>query len=181
MKIKIQDIPTEGLHLSRDLDPSRWDLSEKGLSLLEPIRTVLDLINHGHGGVYIEGAISSTMLAECSRCLDRFPYSLHSEFHFEYVPMTTVPTGGEHALSRDALDLHFYEGDQIELDNELISQLFLLVPMHPLCQNDCRGLCPQCGETLNRGPCHCQPESPDPSWTGLKHFTYKEPNANSNT
>ena len=31
--------------------------------------------------------------------------------------------------------------------------------MHPLCKEDCLGLCPQCGKNWNKGKCSCDPEA----------------------
>ena len=44
--------------------------------------------------------------------------------------------------------------------------LLLELPLLPLCQDDCQGLCPTCGQNLNEGPCGCAPadagEEPTP-------------------
>ena len=43
---------------------------------------------------------------------------------------------------------------------ELVREQFeLQSPMHPLCLDDCKGLCPSCGKNWNKGPCQCRPES----------------------
>lgn len=181
MKIKINDIPSEGLQLSKEINPIRWELSNKGLILLEKVQTHLDLAKHGEGAVYVRGSISSVMQSECSRCLKAFPYRLQSNFHLEYVPRTQSPSGGEHVLAHESLDLHYYEGDQIDIDNELIGQLLLMIPMNPLCQTACRGLCLHCGDDLNLNRCFCSSDVPDLRWAALKNLTDKESNANSKT
>ena len=45
-------------------------------------------------------------------------------------------------------------------------ELILAAPRYLQCRDDCRGLCPRCGQDLNAGPCGCAPE-PDPRWSAL--------------
>jgi len=46
--------------------------------------------------------------------------------------------------------------------------LILAVPMKPLCEDDCQGLCQRCGTNLNRASCECPTEPVDPRWNDLK-------------
>ena len=50
---------------------------------------------------------------------------------------------------------------EVTLDEaELVREQFeLQAPMHPLCVDDCKGLCPQCGKNWNKGPCQCSPDA----------------------
>jgi uncharacterized protein len=43
----------------------------------------------------------------------------------------------------------------------------LAVPFAPLCREDCKGLCPQCGIDRNTGTCSCEPPI-DPRLAALK-------------
>ena len=43
----------------------------------------------------------------------------------------------------------FFEGGEIHLSEIACEQIFLEIPYQPLCQEDCKGLCPQCGRDLN--------------------------------
>jgi uncharacterized protein len=40
--------------------------------------------------------------------------------------------------------------------------------MKPLCDSECRGLCPVCGTNLNRGTCECKRDWDDPRFAVLK-------------
>ncbi|HEY5932120.1 MAG TPA: DUF177 domain-containing protein, partial [Nitrospira sp.] len=55
-------------------------------------------------------------------------------------------------------DLYHYVGDHLELAPMLREQLILASPMHPLCAEECRGLCARCGKDLNEGSCRCGEE-----------------------
>ncbi|NIV30868.1 MAG: DUF177 domain-containing protein, partial [Anaerolineae bacterium] len=50
----------------------------------------------------------------------------------------------------------------------LREQAWLAIPMKPLCRADCKGLCPQCGATLNLESCACETERIDPRLELLK-------------
>ena len=57
---------------------------------------------------------------------------------------------------------------EIDLEGPLSELLLLEFPSYPLCDQDCRGLCPQCGIDLNEGVCDCETESIDPRWEALR-------------
>jgi uncharacterized protein len=47
-------------------------------------------------------------------------------------------------------------------------QVLLSLPSRTLCQPDCKGLCPRCGQNLNQATCNCNSaEQHDPRWKAL--------------
>jgi len=174
MEIKIQEIPSEGLLLSYREDPAHWGLAEKGLALKGEIDVLLKVIKHNELEVYIRGSLSAELISECSRCLKEFSEPVQSDFHVDYVPLAKVPSEQERMLLKEDLDLQFYAGDTIDVREVIEGQLFLVAPMRPLCQPDCRGLCPHCGEDLNRVTCSCATEPTDLRWAGLKDLFRKK-------
>ena len=76
--------------------------------------------------------------------------------------------GGEGAeIAEEDLDLFPYDGDAIDLEPLFREQFVLAVPFAPLCREDCKGLCPQCGIDRNTGTCSCEPPI-DPRLAALK-------------
>ena len=61
----------------------------------------------------------------------------------------------------------------IDLEEEIRQLLILELPDRPLCREDCRGLCPQCGKNLNIGACGCVIETPIGPWGKLKDLLKK--------
>ncbi|MFQ5588039.1 MAG: DUF177 domain-containing protein [Nitrospiria bacterium] len=174
MEIQVQDIPSEGLHLSCEVGLAEWDLTEKGIKLLDPIQIHLDAYSHGEGEISLTGDLSTSIQAECVRCLKVIPSPVHSDFHLEYAPRPEFSSDKEEALSAETLDLNFYDGGQINIDDEMQGQFFLSIPMNTLCHTKCRGLCPHCGTDLNEIACQCRPEPVDPRWAILKNFKHKD-------
>ena len=50
-------------------------------------------------------------------------------------------------------DVVTFKGGELDLSSELRDELVLAVPLNPLCDDGCRGLCPLCGNNRNLVPC----------------------------
>ncbi len=153
MQIKICDIPREGLNVSYEQAPGGF--SESPFIMEGPIRVELGLTKHNDQEVLIQGSISANFSCECSRCLGKFTEPIASHFVADYVPLSKMPKGQAHELLSGDLDLHFYHGDAIQVDELIRSYLYLSAPMRPLCTDGCLGLCFQCGANLNEETCPC--------------------------
>jgi len=107
-----------------------------------------------HGGVMAHGAVRVSWEGECRRCTGRATGELEAEvrelFEEDSDPETTYPL----------------RGDQLDLERLARDAVLLELPAAPLCREDCRGLCPNCGADWNEGPCGCEP-APDPRWAAL--------------
>lgn len=106
----------------------------------------------------LNGELDAELKLVCSRCLGSFTQGFH-------IPVAEVYTNKAEALPRpeedEAEETGFFEGDEIDIAPALLKALFLELPMHPLCREDCRGICPQCGADLNKGQCACQEDNID--------------------
>ena len=74
----------------------------------------------------------------------------------------------------DDLDLGFYDGAGIEVNDIFWEQVVLAIPAKVLCREECRGLCPRCGADRNREPCDCPEESGRKSFDVLKTLLNKK-------
>jgi uncharacterized protein len=59
-------------------------------------------------------------------------------------------------LREDELSASFYQGDSIDVSALVQEQILLTLPSVPLCKEECKGLCAQCGVNLNQETCECQ-------------------------
>ena len=64
----------------------------------------------------------------------------------------------------------FYEGDGVELNDVLREFILLTLPMQRVCSEDCKGICPECGQNRNQKECACQAAPADDRWAALKHL-----------
>jgi uncharacterized protein len=127
-------------------------------------------ITQEHTAVFAQGAVAGWIAVTCSRCLAPARLVVDGPFHITFLPRESLPAddGEEVELAEDDLDVAPYQGDELDLEPQLREHLLLAVPIAPLCDEACRGLCAQCGADLNRGPCGCPALPVDPRWSGLK-------------
>jgi uncharacterized protein len=114
------------------------------------------------------GAVKTILELPCSRCLESFTTPIDAPFDLRYQPHAKVAAEAEREVEEDDLTTAFYENDEIDLGQLMHEQFYLALPMKPLCQSDCKGLCPTCGTNLNRTTCDCQPHWDDPRLAVLK-------------
>jgi uncharacterized protein len=107
-------------------------------------------------GVLVDAILATSVRLQCSRCLEDVDFALPIRVQEEFLPAADVATGLPIALEDDELEA-FRIGDDHVLDlEESVRQYGLLgLPLKPLCDPDCLGLCPTCGRNLNQGPCDC--------------------------
>ena len=99
----------------------------------------------------------------CSRCLDELEYDLKGEIVRSIVKERN-----------DAEDDNVYvESAVIDLYDVIYNDVVLNLPTQVLCDENCKGLCPDCGANLNTGDCTCADEKIDPRFAKLKNlFTH---------
>lgn len=120
-------------------------------------------------GVLVTGSISALAEGECARCLDPVEITLDSPFQELYVYQPEERTRGHMAAEMEGEDdeVLSMEGDYLSIEMPIRDALVLSLPMSPLCDPDCPGLCPECGARLADEPGHAH-ESTDPRWEALR-------------
>ena len=117
----------------------------------------------------LAGTLSASVRVFCGRCLAAIDIPVDEGFDLMYLPpLTSTREGDERELAMEDLDVGFYQNDVIDLDDLVREQIELALPMTRLCSDDCRGLCPACGENLNQAQCSCKTELIDPRLAALK-------------
>jgi uncharacterized protein len=114
--------------------------------------------------VFLAGGIEGAMELECGRCLARYRHRLSEDFRLALEPagnrVPADPEGAE-ALARDGiclgdeLETGWFQGHEINLEAVFLELVSLAIPVKPLCREDCAGLCPQCGASLEGAGCSC--------------------------
>ena len=116
------------------------------------------------------GTVAAELELPCSRCLEPFRLPIAASFDVRYLPASEASVGAEREVDAEDLETSYYRNDEIDLNELLREQFYLALPMKPLCSEDCRGLCSQCGTNLNTGGCDCAlgwDESPFAALRGL--------------
>lgn len=108
-----------------------------------------------HDGILVSADIDGTAAGECGRCLIDIEQDVQVEIQelFAY-------------SSDEAFEYEVHE-DTIDLEPVIRDAVVLSLPFQPVCQEDCLGLCPQCGVRLLDNPGHEHENAIDPRWAAL--------------
>jgi uncharacterized protein len=113
-------------------------------------------------GIVAKGKVRAPWVGECRRCLKPVASTLVTDVLeiFE-----DEPTDGEtRALDHDRIDLEPVAREAVLLE----------LPLAPLCQDDCAGLCAECGADLNTVDCGHGDEAADDRWSALKDLKFED-------
>jgi len=118
-------------------------------------------------GILARATLHTMIEVTCSRCLSLFDCPLTLNIEEEYFPITDVVSGTELPLPEETASFLIDEHHILDLTEAIHQYALLVMPMKPLCRENCAGLCPTCGHDLNQGPCSCLPQQADPRWSEL--------------
>jgi uncharacterized protein len=143
--------------------PAPADLGVEMVGVPEGTDVELDLrLEAVMEGVLVSGTARAPLSGECARCLDPLTSSIEVEFQELYVYSDT--RSGESAED----DERRLEGDLIDLEPVVRDAMVLALPLSPLCQDDCPGLCPDCGVRLADAEPDHHHDDADPRWAALQ-------------
>lgn len=126
-------------------------------------------------GVLVSGTARTEVAGECGRCLDPIDYAFETEFQelFLYPDQMTAEDDEE-----DVLRL---EDDLLDVGPVLRDAVVLMLPLQPVCEDDCPGLCVDCGARLADDPGHQHGDAVDPRWVALQRYQGDQSAANGGT
>ncbi|HEY1972266.1 MAG TPA: YceD family protein [Pseudonocardia sp.] len=142
--------------------PAEFTLGVIGIPEGKPIELAVRLESASEG-VFVSGEAHADLVGECSRCLDQISDQVTVRLGelFAYPDSATEATTDEDEVSRVVDDL-------IDTQPMVRDAVLLALPLAPLCREDCRGLCPDCGERwADLGPEHGH-ATIDPRWAALQ-------------
>jgi len=135
MKIEVKKILQEGLVLHEDIAPKELDLQTdiiKFKGLIKADANIEKITNAVTVDLRLNGLISGV----CSRCLDEFELIFKKDLKLSY-PVEKLDT-------------------IIDLGPDIREEIILDYPVKPLCNPNCKGLCPKCGKKLAESVCSCR-------------------------
>jgi len=164
MKIKVSDIPEEGLSVDFERRIESMGVDSRASVILT--RIGVDVI--------VSGQVDMQIPLECGRCLGEFSLDLSTPVELTYTGRPPE-MDEEVELSEEDL-LRVFMDDEIDLGHLVEEQALLNIPMRPLCSEECKGLCPKCGADLNIEECQCPKETGDPRMQVLRKLLNKGEN-----
>lgn len=146
MKIVINRIPPDGFRITKDESAKMLDLKSDGVEFNDPIN--IDIFANKAGNtILIGGKLKTKIGLICSRCLKKIEQPLENvDFNINR------DTTGE---------------KEIDITDNIREEIIVMLPTKPLCNEQCKGLCPNCGQDLNKKECVCKKTKTDIRWGGL--------------
>ena len=136
MRIYLNQVPETGLSAAAEFQAASFDLDTEGVRVVSPVAIQYT--------VFLEREELSAHLTlhcarelVCARCLVSFKDDFTKETDLVY------PTAG----------IKF-----VDLTDDIRQEIVMEYPMKPLCQETCKGVCPECGQNLNETTCDCNSE-----------------------
>jgi len=103
----------------------------------------------------------------CARCLEPVRSGLDGRFDLLFRPLGIDAGPPERSISADEAEIGYYQKSGLSLEDVVREQVLLSLPGRTLCKEDCKGLCPRCGQNLNLATCSCGDAPADLRWNAL--------------
>ena len=177
---------------THDLPRRAGEMKEYELDIEAPVRIGVPLIGIPEGdiieadvrlesvteGVLLSAEIYAVALGECIRCLDPVEQVIDRKIQELYRYEPTNEKGRKKRREDEDVDLDAedelqMEGDQMNLEMPIIDAIILALSVNPLCDEECMGLCPDCGEKWQSLPDDHRHEVVDARWSGLASLLEK--------
>ena len=177
---------------THDLPRRAGEMKEYELDIEAPVRIGVPLIGIPEGdiieadvrlesvteGVLLSAEIYAVALGECIRCLDPVEQVIDRKIQELYRYEPTNEKGRKKRREDEDVDLDAedelqMEGDQMNLEMPIIDAIILALSVNPLCDEECMGLCPDCGEKWESLPDDHRHEVVDARWAGLASLLEK--------
>lgn len=177
MLIRTIDLEREPLNFKLDFEPGAIDFAPSATQD-NPLHTegIADLLTEYRGGrevvedIRLRGCYAGHFHAPCARCVEPVAHELSGDFDLIFRPVGADGGPSEAAISTSETEIGYYLEGGLLLEDVLREQVILSLPVRSLCQPDCKGLCPRCGENLNVNKCRCDKAPADPRWLALEEL-----------
>jgi uncharacterized protein len=131
-------------------------------------------------GILLSADVYAVAIGECIRCLDPVEIVIERKIQelYNYEPTNERGKKKKHEPEIDDLDVEdelMMQGQIMDLETPIRDAVVLSLPINPLCNQECLGLCPECGEKwagLAKDHAH---SSIDARWAGLKALGFDGP------
>jgi uncharacterized protein len=172
MFIDINTIGTEGMAFDRSVrlhgleGPSKEAIPDVNVHLEGTVVPA-------PGGADLTARLGATVPLTCSRCLETFAWDVKSAFAWKVLRTADDAEATTVADNDESESILVAPEGKIGLEDLATEQVYLNLPLKPICSPECKGLCPTCGTNRNVSPCDCRPEVVDPRLAPLLQFRKK--------
>ena len=171
MIIEVNKLLNQTLRIAKPVRMGGGRRPLEGVSYAGPVDIDFTLVGKKRD-VKLTGTFSTRLMLTCHRCVARFEHQLEQELDLLFIPRDSMPDEIDVELADKDMKIASYL-DVIDLAQVIDEQVALALPMKILCDENCKGLCPQCGTDLNKSACNCTKEVVDDRLLVLKDIKEK--------
>jgi uncharacterized protein len=125
-------------------------------------------------GVLVTATVSGPLAGECARCLE--PFTSATKVRFQ--ELFTLDGDPDPVDGPDDADTYRLDASGLlDLEPALRDAIVLELPLSPLCEDGCQGLCVECGVRLADAEPGHRHEQRGTMWAALKDFEAERPDA----
>lgn len=131
-------------------------------------------------GILLSAEIFAVATGECIRCLDPVEIEIERTVQELYLYEDDGSKKNSHSGKKAPVDEDLEDEDILYLDGVIMDleppirdAIVLNLPINPLCDPDCLGLCPECGQKWENLPEDHAHEVVDARWAGLQGLDFK--------
>jgi len=151
--------------------PARIGIALVGIAQGAPVELDLRLESVSEG-VLVTGIVAAPTTGECARCLT----PITGEVEIDLTELYAYPDSVTEATTEEDEVGHVID-DTVDLEQPIVDAIGLVLPFSPLCEEDCAGLCQQCGVRLADAESGHHHDLIDPRWAKLAAMLPTEPNS----
>jgi uncharacterized protein len=154
MEINIHHIPETGLDIDSSIPAAALEIEDKNrIVSMTPVICELKA-NMSDKNLVVRGDLTVVLDCKCDRCLNDTEIQVHAEDICIVIENTP---------------------DIVDLTNDIREDIILAFPQLYLCDENCKGLCFNCGKNLNKEECECDLSQEESSpWDALNNINFKD-------
>ena len=180
MFIEIKELELHPVDFGEEFGPGVIDFGPDFRQLMPLCATGrAQLVEERHGrhekldDIRLSGDVSTRVEMACARCIEPVVQEVARNFDLLYRPLGADAGREELSVTAADAEIGYYQGEGLLLEDAVREQVLLALPLKVLCREDCKGLCPHCGQNLNQLACSCTEPIEDPRWSALKDIRNK--------
>ena len=124
-------------------------LTYEEAKFIKPLSCKVGLFRQVGDNIYVTADVDTTVLVECRRCINPFEVDITTTLGLLF-------SFGDESSESDEDDERYYDGETLDISEDIRRALVLEIPTWSLCSETCQGLCPECGMDLNATECSCE-------------------------
>ena len=152
MLINLESIPSDGIKIESCETVDVLTVDEKDINFKDNI-SISITVNLASSTLLVKGRLEAFVRLACARCLQEIDLKIvNNKFNF----------------CKDVKGLKV-----VDIITEIREGVVIMLPVKPLCNIECKGLCPKCGQDLNKKECVCDKTVSDIRWRELNNLKLK--------